>query len=167
MSRIILLFSLCFLLSCKKDEKPHPASVQNPRLVLTSHPWFRSEYREMRTNLNTSIVEYDSTSGTSSCYSDKPLILKIDSSATYDLSCVLTGPNPKPGTWSLTADSSFIVYIPIARISYGGGYVISNFGIPYGKLLLLTDTKFQSHSATIWYMNGVPYRYDNYYTFVK
>jgi hypothetical protein len=168
MPRLIILLCACFLFGCKKDDdKDVDTSPQITYHVLTSHPWYRSEYREVRTNLNSGSVEYDSTIGINSCYSDKAMILKPDSTASYDLSCVLTSPAPNTGTWHLAADSSFVVNIPVSRISYGTGAIIVNWGIPFGKLLEVNANRFKALSPQVMYINGVPYRYDRYFTFVK
>jgi hypothetical protein len=145
--------SVVLIASCSK--KDHPVKIDEPVTnqggILTQHQWYYYSERKINYNDSTNAIVSDTTVyfSNSLCTSPNYISLNQDSSASLYQNCVTL--NLLPGAyWKLSTDSSFIVYIPFARSSYGTGYITGNAGVQPGKLVILRDSLFTTKITELW-----------------
>lgn len=135
---IIISGSPVIFSSCTEKETIIANSQQD---ILMRHKWKHYQTRTVITDNTTNSIVTDTITQPEICNQNSLLIFAADSLVRRNSLCL----NPDPineGRWFLKADSTFSA--PIwQRRSYGSGYTFYNFGLPFGKMKLLTEADFQ------------------------
>lgn len=156
---IAAFFNSVFLFSCTKDETD---TTNSWRQMLMRHKWKHYQTRSVTIDTTTNTVIKDTLYQVEACGQNSLYVFASDSVVKRNFLC-FSSPFEKEGRWFLNADSAFAAII-LLPTSYGTGTVLSNFGLPYGKMKLLTETDFQLTSSPL---GGVTYGslsgYSTYY----
>jgi hypothetical protein len=151
---VIILSSSAFLFSCTKNAADTSNTQQE---ILIRHKWKHYQTRTISIDTITNTIIKDSLYIVDSCYQNSLYAFATDSVVRRNFIC-FAAPSEKEGRWYLKADSAFAASIMI-RTSYGTGYILQDFGLPYGKMKLLTETDFQL--LGIYYNGFSPIKYYN------
>lgn len=158
-NRFYVLFISLATIICYSCNKTETTNTQQD--LLMRHKWMHYQTRTVSINTITNTVIKDTTQQIEACYQNSLFVFLPDSVIKRTLQC-FTPPSNNEGRWYLKADSTFSGSIMV-RTSYGTGWVYTDFGLPYGKMKLLTDTDFQiSAESSSGFYPGYPVK--NYNT---
>ena len=154
---IILGCSVIFF-SCTKKETITANSKQD---ILIGHKWKHYQTRSVTIDTATNTVIKDTLYQLETCDQNSLYVFATDSVVKRNFLC-FSSPSENEGRWFLNTDSTFAAII-LVRTSYGTGSVLNNFGLPYGKMKLLTETDFQLTSSYGGFTYGSLSGYATYY----
>lgn len=155
---IIISGSSVIVSSCTEKETTTANTQQD---ILIRHKWKHYQTRSVTIDTITHTVVKDTLYLVDSCYQNSLYIFAADSVVRRNFIC-FSAPTEKEGRWFLNTDSTFAATI-LVRTSYGTGSVLNNFGLPYGKMNLLTETDFQLTSSSGGFTYGSLSGYATYY----
>lgn len=125
------------------------------------HKWKHYQTRAVTIDTITHTVVKDTMYLVDSCYQHSLYVFAADSVVRRNFIC-FSAPTEREGRWYLKADSTFAASIMV-RTSYGTGYIFQDFGLPYGKMILLTEMDFQLTSSSGGFTYGSLSGYATYY----
>lgn len=129
--------SALVLYSCTKTGEESKNTRED---ILIRHSWKHYQTRTITIDTITNTIIKDTLTQVELCYQNSLYVFAADSVIKRTLQC-FTPPGTHEGRWFLNADSTFAGSI-LVRTSFGTGWVYTNFGLPYGKMKLLTETDF-------------------------
>ncbi len=135
---VTIFWSSIVFTSCTKNEKVTANTQQD---ILIRHKWKHFQTRTVTIDTITNTIVKDTIVQTEVCYQNSLFVFAADSVVKRTLQCFTPASNHE-GRWYLKADSTFAAPI-IVRSSYGTGSVYTDFGLPYSKIKLLTETDLQ------------------------
>lgn len=135
---VATICSALVLYSCTKTGEVNKNTQED---ILIRHTWKHYQTRTITIDTITNTIIKDTLTQVEICYQNSLFIFATDSVIRRAIQCFTPASNHE-GRWYLKADSTFDGPI-IVRTSYGTGSVYTNFGLPYGKMKLLTETDFQ------------------------
>lgn len=144
--------------SCTKTDAGTANTQQD---ILMRHKWKHYQTRAVTIDTITHVIVKDTMYLVDSCYQNSLYVFAADSVLRRNFIC-FTAPTEKEGRWFLKIDSAFAASIPV-RTSYGTSTVVTDFGLPYGKMKLLTEMDFQLTSSTAGFTYGSLSGYSTYY----
>lgn len=155
---IIIFCSSVFLFSCTKNTAESANTRQD---ILMRHKWKHYQTRSVTIDTTTNTVIKDTLYQVETCYQNSLYVFATESVVKRNFLC-FSSPSVSEGRWFLNTDSTFAATILI-RTSYGTGSVLTDFGLPYGKMKLLTETDFQLTSFSTSFSYGSTSGYATYY----
>jgi hypothetical protein len=155
---IVAFSSSVFVFSCTKNE----ADITNTwGEILMRHKWKHYQTRSVTIDTATNTVIKDTLYQVEACYQNSLYVFATDGIVKRNFLC-FSPTSDSEGRWFLNTDSTFAATILI-RTSYGTGSVLTDFGLPYGKMKLLTETDFQLTSFSSSFSYGSTNGYATYY----
>jgi hypothetical protein len=155
---IIVLCNSVFFCSCTKTDAGTANTQQD---ILMRHKWKHYQTRSVTIDTATNTVIKDTLYQVEACYQNSLYVFATASVVKRNFLC-FSSPSDSEGRWFLNTDSAFAATILI-RTSYGTGSVLTDFGLPYGKMKLLTETDFQLTSFSASFSYGSISGYATYY----
>jgi hypothetical protein len=156
---IVIFLSPVFLFSCTKNAAESTNTQQD---VLIKHAWKHYQTRTVIIDNVTNAIVTDTITQPDVCFLNSLYTFAKDSIIKRNFQCIAS-PTEREGRWYLNSDSAFAGSIMI-RTSYGTGYILQNFGLPNGKMKLLTETDFELLSSSSGgFIYGNTIAYNTYY----
>jgi hypothetical protein len=135
---ITVFWSSIVFSSCTEKETVTANTQQD---ILIRHKWKHYQTRTVTIDTTTNIIIKDTVAQTEICYQNSLFVFAADSVVKRTLQCFTPASNNE-GRWYLKPDSTFAAPI-LVRTSYGTGWIYTDFGLPYGKMILLTEIEFR------------------------
>jgi hypothetical protein len=135
---IVVLCVSVMLFSCNEKETIAAITQQD---ILIQHKWKHYQTRTISIDTTTNTVVKDTMYLVEPCSQNSLYVFAADSVVKRTLQCFAPASNNE-GRWYLKTDSTFAAPITV-RTSYGTGWIYTDFGLPYGKMKLLTQSDFQ------------------------
>jgi hypothetical protein len=155
---IVIFCSSATFFSCTKTDA---GAANTPQDILMRHKWKHYQTRSVTIETATNTVIKDTLYQVETCDQNSLYVFATDSVVKRNFLC-FSSPSDREGRWFLNTDSTFAAII-LVRTSYGTSSVLSNFGLPYGKMKLLTETDFQLTSSSGGFTFGSLVGYATYY----